>query len=97
LGGDSQTIARSIPFTFRLCSTKAAGRAPFSGFLRQRQFSRHTRKSFFERRNRVFEIVSAGCQRPSERRILNLRLVGHAGVFLFSDDIAIDDLEDTGD
>ena len=55
------------------------------------------RKSLFERSDGVHKIISAGCQRPGEHRILYLGAVEYAGLFLFSGDIAVENLDDAID
>jgi hypothetical protein len=55
------------------------------------------RKLPLERSDSFLKIISAGCQRPGEHRILYLGAVEYAGLFLFSGDIAVENLHDASD
>jgi hypothetical protein len=80
--------------------TKPPGQ--FGGFFSLCQFSDQLsliqlRKSLFERSDGLHKIISAGCQRPGEHRILYVGAVEYAGLFLFSGDIAVENLDDAID
>ena len=54
-------------------------------------------KSLFESRDGAQKIVPARDQRPGEDRIVDPGAVEYAGLFLFSGDVAIEDLDDAID